>query len=84
MEKERRFRKSQFILSVDSSIKAISLARASELNNATTMTVEQADAFEKLASLEEEKAQFGMVVLDPPKFARSRASASDAPRISPN
>ena len=69
------------VLSVDSSIKAISLARANaELNNATTMTVEQADAFEKLASLEEENAKFGMVVLDPPKFARSRASASDALR----
>ncbi len=69
------------VLSVDSSVKAISLARANaELNNATTMTVEQADAFEKLASLEEENAKFGMVVLDPPKFARSRASASDALR----
>ena len=69
------------VLSVDSSIKAISLARENaELNNATTMTVEQADAFEKLASLEEENAKFGMVVLDPPKFARSRASASDALR----
>ena len=73
--------KASSVLSVDSSIKAISLARANaELNNATTMTVEQADAFEKLASLEEENAQFGMVVLDPPKFARSRASASDALR----
>ncbi len=69
------------VLSVDSSIKAISRARANaELNNATTMTVEQADAFEKLASLDEENAKFGMVVLDPPKFARSRASASDALR----
>ena len=73
--------KASSVISVDSSIKAISLARANaELNNATTMTVEQADAFEKLASLEEENAQFGMVVLDPPKFARSRASASDALR----
>jgi len=73
--------KASSVLSVDSSIKAISLARANaELNNATTMTVEQADAFEKLASLEEENAQFGLVILDPPKFARSRASASDALR----
>ena len=73
--------KASSVLSVDSSIKAISLARANaELNNATTMTVEQADAFEKLAALQEEKAKFGMVILDPPKFARSRASASDALR----
>ena len=73
--------KASSVLSVDSSIKAISLARANaELNNATTMTVEQADAFEKLAALQEENAKFGMVILDPPKFARSRASASDALR----
>ena len=73
--------KASSVLSVDSSIKAISLARANaELNNATTMTVEQADAFEKLAALQEENTKFGMVILDPPKFARSRASASDALR----
>ena len=69
------------VLSVDSSIKAASLARANaELNNATTMSVEQADAFEKLSSLHEKGEKFGMVILDPPKFARSRASASDALR----
>ena len=69
------------VLSVDSSLKAVSLARANaELNNATTMSVEQADAFEKLSSLHENGEKFGMVVLDPPKFARSRASASDALR----
>ena len=69
------------VLSVDSSIKAVSLARANaELNNATTMSVEQADAFEKLSSLHEKGEKFGMVILDPPKFARSRASASDALR----
>ena len=69
------------VLSVDSSMKAVSLARANaELNNATTMSVEQADAFEKLSSLHEKSDKFGMVILDPPKFARSRASASDALR----
>ena len=69
------------VLSVDSSMKAVSLARANaELNNATTMSVEQADAFEKLSSLHEKGEKFGMVILDPPKFARSRASASDALR----
>ena len=69
------------VLSVDSSMKAVSLARANaELNNAPTMSVEQADAFEKLSSLHEKNEKFGMVILDPPKFARSRASASDALR----
>jgi 23S rRNA (cytosine1962-C5)-methyltransferase len=73
--------KASSVLSVDSSMKAVSLARANaELNNATTMSVEQADAFEKLSSLHEKGEKFGMVILDPPKFARSRASASDALR----
>ncbi len=73
--------KATAVLSVDSSAKAVALARANaELNAATTMLVEQADAFEKLAALREAGDRFGMVVLDPPKFARSRASASDALR----
>lgn len=73
--------KATAVLSVDSSAKAVALARANaQLNAATTMLVEQADAFEKLAVLREAGDRFGMVVLDPPKFARSRASASDALR----
>jgi len=73
--------KATAVLSVDSSAKAVALARANaQLNAATTMLVEQADAFEKLAALREAGDRFGMVVLDPPKFARSRASAGDALR----
>ena len=73
--------KAAAVLSVDSSAKAVALARANAgLNAATTMTVEQADAFEKLAALRDGGERFGVVVLDPPKFARSRASAGDALR----
>jgi len=73
--------KASAVLSVDSSPGAVALARANaELNAATTMTVEQADAFEKLAALQAAGERFGMVVLDPPKFARSRATAADALR----
>ncbi len=73
--------KAAAVLSVDSSPKAVALAKANaELNAATTMTVEQADAFEKLAALAAAGERFGMVVLDPPKFARSRASVGDALR----
>lgn len=73
--------KAMAVLSVDSSPKAVALARANaELNAATTMMVEQADAFEKLAALREAGERFGVVVLDPPKFARSRSTASDALR----
>jgi 23S rRNA (cytosine1962-C5)-methyltransferase len=44
------------------------------------VTVETADAFEKLDALRAAGERFGMVVLDPPKFARSRAALDDALR----
>ncbi len=69
------------VLAVDGSARATALAGANAaLNGATTITVETADAFEKLDGLVAAGERFGMVVLDPPKFARSRASVDDALR----
>jgi 23S rRNA (cytosine1962-C5)-methyltransferase len=69
------------VLAVDGSARATALAGANAaLNGATTITVETADAFEKLDALVAAGDRFGMVVLDPPKFARSRASVDDALR----
>jgi 23S rRNA (cytosine1962-C5)-methyltransferase len=69
------------VLAVDSSAKATALAKANaDLNGAANVTVETADAFEKLAALKAVGERFGMVILDPPKFARSRASLDDAMR----
>jgi 23S rRNA (cytosine1962-C5)-methyltransferase len=69
------------VLAVDSSAKATALAKANaDLNGAANVAVETADAFEKLASLKTAGDRFGMVILDPPKFARSRASLDDAIR----
>ena len=69
------------VLAVDSSAKATTLAKANaDLNGAANVTVETADAFEKLAALKAAGERFGMVILDPPKFARSRASLDDAMR----
>jgi 23S rRNA (cytosine1962-C5)-methyltransferase len=69
------------VLAVDSSSKATALAKANaELNGAATIAVETADAFEKLDALQAAGERFGMVILDPPKFARSRASLDDALR----
>ena len=69
------------VLAVDSSAKATALAKANaDLNGAANVTVETADAFEKLAALKAAGERFGMVILDPPKFARSRASLDDAMR----
>ena len=69
------------VLAVDSSAKATALARANaDLNGAANVAVDTADAFEKLDALAAAGERFGMVVLDPPKFARSRASLDDALR----
>jgi len=69
------------VLAVDASAKAVALARANaELNGAANVAVEEADAFEKLDALAAAGERFGMIVLDPPKFARSRAAVDDALR----
>ncbi|MBM4021017.1 MAG: class I SAM-dependent rRNA methyltransferase [Planctomycetes bacterium] len=69
------------VLAVDTSSRATAMATANaELNAATNITVETADAFEKLDALAAAGERFGMVVLDPPKFARSRATLDDALR----
>ena len=72
------------VLAVDASGRAVGLARANaELNAATTVTAEESDAFDKLDALAAAGERFGMIVLDPPKFARSRAAADDALRAYP-
>jgi 23S rRNA (cytosine1962-C5)-methyltransferase len=69
------------VLAVDTSAKATALIEANAaLNGVANVTAETADAFEKLDSLAAAGETFGMVVLDPPKFARSRASLDDALR----
>jgi 23S rRNA (cytosine1962-C5)-methyltransferase len=69
------------VLAVDSSAKATALAKANaDLNGAASVTVEKADAFEKLAALAAADERFGLVILDPPKFSRSRATLDDALR----
>ncbi|MCX7403865.1 MAG: class I SAM-dependent rRNA methyltransferase [Planctomycetia bacterium] len=69
------------VLAVDSSLKATSMARANaDLNGAKNVTVETADAFEKMQALQVAGEKYGLVILDPPKFARSRASLDDAVR----
>ena len=69
------------VLAVDSSPKATALAKANaDLNGAANMAVETADAFEKMDGLRAAGERFGMVILDPPKFARNRAAIDDALR----
>jgi 23S rRNA (cytosine1962-C5)-methyltransferase len=69
------------VLAIDGSAKATALAKANaELNGAGGVTVETADAFERLDSLRAAGEKFGMVILDPPKFARSRGAIDEALR----
>jgi 23S rRNA (cytosine1962-C5)-methyltransferase len=67
------------VLCVDSSEKAIGLARANaELNGTANIHFQVGDGFRVLAELREQRQQFGAVILDPPKFARSRAAVDEA------
>ena len=69
------------VLAVDGSAKATALAEANAgLNGAANITVETADAFKKLDALAAAGERFGMVILDPPKFARSRSTHDEALR----
>jgi 23S rRNA (cytosine1962-C5)-methyltransferase len=69
------------VIGFDSSAKAVSLAQANaELNQVTIARFEAADCFKALEALKHNRERFGAVILDPPKFARSRNSVDDALR----
>jgi 23S rRNA (cytosine1962-C5)-methyltransferase len=69
------------VLGIDSSPKAIALARANaELNGATNVHFEAANCFQALERLAAEGRRFDAIVLDPPKFTRSRRSLDEALR----
>ena len=66
---------------LDSSQKAVGLARANaELNGVTNVRFDVADCFAGLETLHARHERFGAVVLDPPKFARSRQAVDEAMR----
>jgi 23S rRNA (cytosine1962-C5)-methyltransferase len=69
------------VLGVDSSEKAIALARANAaLNGVANVHFQVRDCFEALDELHIARQRFGGIVLDPPKFTRSRQSVDDALR----
>jgi len=66
---------------VDSSENALALARSNaELNQLTGIEFVKADVFAHLQARVEEGRKYGVVILDPPKFARSRSSIPEAIR----
>ena len=66
-------------LGIDSSERAIELARENAVaNHARTARFEAADAFETLERLRSHEQKFGLVICDPPRFARHPRALEDA------
>jgi 23S rRNA (cytosine1962-C5)-methyltransferase len=70
------------VLAIDSSAEAIASVSANASLNGLSGLVEArgANAFDLLHSLERSREKFGLVVLDPPAFAKNRASVEGAKR----
>ncbi len=69
------------VIGVDVSEPALALARDNARLNGLEQTVfVRADAFEYLDALAAEGQRFGMVILDPPRFARARHALEEALR----
>jgi 23S rRNA (cytosine1962-C5)-methyltransferase len=69
------------VIGVDASEPALALARANaQLNALDNVTFVRADVFEQLDALLAAGERFGLIVLDPPKFARARNAVEEALR----
>lgn len=69
------------ILGIDTSDKAIALARANaELNGVTNARFQPQDCFDALDELHAAGRRFDAVILDPPKFTRTRQNVTEALR----
>jgi 23S rRNA (cytosine1962-C5)-methyltransferase len=73
--------RAEHVLAVDSSGDALAMAaRNAELNGRTHITWREANAFDALRELERARARFDTIALDPPAFAKDRASVPAALR----
>ena len=69
------------VLGVDVSASAVELAQQNaRLNELSGISFACGDVFEQMLALEESNSRFDLVVLDPPKFARTRQAVDDALR----
>jgi 23S rRNA (cytosine1962-C5)-methyltransferase len=67
------------VLGIDASSKAVALATENaRLNNIANVKFESGDAFATLDRLAAEGQRFGMIILDPPKFAHKRDRVDEA------
>ena len=69
------------VLGIDGSEAALNLAQANaKMNNLGQIAFEKADVFDKLDALAGAEERFGLIVLDPPKFARAGHAIEEALR----
>jgi 23S rRNA (cytosine1962-C5)-methyltransferase len=67
------------VLGIDSSKRAVAQARANAAaNNLANVRFDVGDGFQTLDALLNEEAKFDVVILDPPKFARSKSGVNQA------
>ncbi len=66
------------VLGLDSSEKAIGLARENAALNNLAAQFKTADVFDELRALDRQRERFGCVILDPPAFVKSRAKVREA------
>ena len=69
------------VTGIDISAEAIAFARRNaEINNATNVDFKEANVFDALREMEAAGERFDTIVLDPPAFAKNRASVGAAAR----
>lgn len=74
-------RRAESVVAVDASAAALERAAANAARNAlANLTTVEADAFDFLRAEERGGARYGTIVLDPPAFAKTRASLAGAVR----
>jgi 23S rRNA (cytosine1962-C5)-methyltransferase len=74
-------REAEQVIGVDVSAPAVAQARRNaELNGAANVTLVEANAFDLLREMEQAGERFDVINLDPPAFAKNRASIEGAMR----
>jgi 23S rRNA (cytosine1962-C5)-methyltransferase len=69
------------VLGIDKSESALQIAQENAAaNGLTQIRLERGDVFDRLDAIVAQKKQFGLIVLDPPKFARARPAVEEALR----
>ena len=74
-------RKASGVIAIDESTEALERGAANaKLNDLSNIQWTEADTFERLRELERARERFDFIVLDPPAFAKSRATVAPALR----